>query len=174
MQKDLIPVEQGRWSSASWKFFITDEMPDEESVTAVFGVPMHPDGIALTCNHRGWELPGGHRELGETINEALAREILEETGITEFVSSEKPIGYLEIIDDAPKINKATGVPYPDPSYILFYAVATDGELAEPKGEEILDCKIFPLNNLPEIEGGTAKITLPHLILAAQRALSFTL
>jgi ADP-ribose pyrophosphatase YjhB (NUDIX family) len=37
--------------------------------------------------HRGrWSLPGGRQELGETIYEAVHREILEETGVTISIS----------------------------------------------------------------------------------------
>ena len=41
------------------------------------------DGFVLLIRNqrRGWELPGGTVEQGETITEALRREILEESGI---------------------------------------------------------------------------------------------
>ena len=44
-------------------------------------------GDIVLCRHRDrttWEFPGGHREPGETIFEAAARELKEETGALEF------------------------------------------------------------------------------------------
>lgn len=158
-------LEEGRWKSATWNFFISDTIPSEEKVTAVFGVPIYEGGLVMTKNYRGWELPGGHREIGESLKETLAREIYEEAGITSFETSEKPVGYLEVVDDevVPKINKATGAPYPNPGYVVFYAVKVTAPPGNYTDRETLDSKIFPLDNLPEIEGETIKKILKHLI-----------
>jgi len=164
--KDEEYLEKGRWNNAEWKFYLSSVISNEENVTAVFGVPIHTEGLVMTKNHRGWELPGGHREIGESVQETLAREILEEAGIRYFKSSAQPIGYLEIMDDAPKINKATGENYPNPSYVIFYAVKTDQPLEKPKEGEALECRIFPVKNLPEIEGETIIKVIPHLLQAA--------
>jgi 8-oxo-dGTP pyrophosphatase MutT (NUDIX family) len=43
------------------------------------------DGRWIFCrhkDHRGWELPGGHIEPGETPDQAAIRELYEETGVT--------------------------------------------------------------------------------------------
>lgn len=45
------------------------------------------DGKWIFCKHKArdtYEIPGGHREAGETIDETARRELYEETGATEF------------------------------------------------------------------------------------------
>lgn len=162
--------EKGRWPDAEWRLFTSGIIPDVNNVTAVFGIPFHKNGLVMIKNHRGWELPGGHRESGESLQETLAREILEEAGIRDFKSSREPVGYLEIMNDIPKINKATGENYPNPAYIVFYAVKTDQPLEKYSEGEALDCKIFSLDNLPEIESDDLKIYMKHFVPLAQSCL----
>lgn len=54
-----------------------------EPRTVVQGVVLGPPGVLLSVrvDLRGWELPGGNLRPGEEEREALAREVLEETGV---------------------------------------------------------------------------------------------
>ncbi|MEJ6562950.1 MAG: NUDIX domain-containing protein [Euryarchaeota archaeon] len=51
--------------------------------------PMGEGGRVLFVEHpeRGWEIPGGHVEAGESPDEAMLRELLEETGLKGEVRS---------------------------------------------------------------------------------------
>jgi len=55
---------------------------------SVKGVLLRRGRVLLLRNHRGeWELPGGRLGCRESPEEALGREILEETGLTATVGS---------------------------------------------------------------------------------------
>ena len=62
--------------------------PDRKVVDVAVGVLFHPDGsFLLTSRPAGkpyagyWEFPGGKLEVGESVEQALARELHEELGI---------------------------------------------------------------------------------------------
>lgn len=62
-----------------------DEIPDELLKFAVI-LASH-DGKWVFCKHRErntWEIPGGHREPGETVLSTAKRELYEETGALEY------------------------------------------------------------------------------------------
>ncbi len=55
-------------------------LPKNELISAVFLIALNGSKILVTENERGWDIPGGHVEEGETPEEALIREVEEEAG----------------------------------------------------------------------------------------------
>ena len=65
----------------SFQESVQDELLRFAVIIAVY------EGKLIFCRHRDrntLEIPGGHREEGETIHETAARELSEETGAVEF------------------------------------------------------------------------------------------
>lgn len=82
-----------------------------------------------------WALPGGGIDFNETTEQALQKEIVEETGL-HLVSSK----FLKVYSD----------PKRDPKQVitLAYSVETNGE---PKaGDDAKQYKWFSINNLPKL------------------------
>lgn len=64
-------------------FYPLEQIPDEKLAYAV--VAPRKNGQWLFCRHQNrttWEIPGGHREAGESVLDCAQRELYEETGAT--------------------------------------------------------------------------------------------
>ncbi|OME92262.1 MULTISPECIES: NUDIX domain-containing protein [Paenibacillus] len=96
---------------------LSEVIPRQELITCSFVLAFQEDALLLTnLNERGWDIPGGHIEPGETPMEAMKRELYEETGA--LIESPHVLGY-ELIR---LYNKPENYKYPYPeSYMVFYS-----------------------------------------------------
>ena len=133
-----------------------DEIADDLLKFAV--IISKTEGRWVFCRHRErdtYEVPGGHRELGETIFETAKRELQEETGAVEFAI--EPICVYSVTGKT-KVNK-TDV---DTSYgMLYYADIFSFEELHSEIEEIL------ITDLP-VENWTYPLIQPKLLEEAKR------
>ncbi len=96
----------------------------------------------------GWQLPGGGVQAGETIREALARELKEEAGVTLTAPAE-----LHGVFFNPKASRRDHV-------FVFVVRAWDQDTSPPQSMEIINRGFFAPDALPaETTRGTrARIT----------------
>lgn len=85
-------------------------------ITAVKLYLIQDDKLLLVRVNSGWDLPGGHVEKDEKPDDAILREVKEETGgeIDNYIR----IGYLKIEKVKKNVNN---IYYPDKSGIQIYA-----------------------------------------------------
>jgi len=133
-----------------------DEIADDLLKFAV--IISKTEGRWVFCRHRErdtYEVPGGHRELGETIFETAKRELQEETGAVEFAI--EPICVYSVTGKT-KVNKTDA----DTSYgMLYYADIFSFEELHSEIEEIL------ITDLP-VENWTYPLIQPKLLEEAKR------
>jgi len=90
-------------------------LPQDESISSVFLIALQGSKILAIKNERGWDIPGGHVEKGETPKEALIREVQEEAGVS--FSDSKILAIVESDDEEKYKNKAMLV-YTTNNFIL--------------------------------------------------------
>lgn len=95
---------------------LTDDHPPENQVSTAHCLGFDADGRFLLTRHvdRRWTIPGGHREAGESVEDALHRETLEEAAAV--IASPKIIAVerIDLIEGDPDPR------YTDPAYQVFF------------------------------------------------------
>ncbi len=130
---------------------MTSEFPDRVGDwLGAFGLLESEEGVLLVANRRVidgepttvWDLPGGGVEAGETLAEALGREMREETGLEVEVDGLLFVAEGERIRGGERTNVWRS---------LFFAVrATGGELDHGGDPEILGLRFAPRAELPAL------------------------
>lgn len=147
-------IETGKWvwgdESVEWELYRSSTQPKPEDCTAAFCVAITQDGrIVLEREERGWGILGGHIDDGENIEQALARECLEEGGF--MVNAPIMFGYRKIIAQKPITHPTPGKAYPFPvSYIAYYYAVSDAELIKPTEREVLEVSTFTLEEIADL------------------------
>lgn len=97
---------------------ILDEtLPPRHLITSAFALAFHEGSFLMTKLHeRGWDIPGGHIDPGETPEETMRREVMEEAAVE--LENVWMLGYQQIrlLGEVPVDYRS---PHPD-SYQVFY------------------------------------------------------
>ena len=118
-------VETAKWGDLRLQVttFVSEDLPPLDFVSSVRAMVTNEQSEVLMCVSGDGEthiVPGGRREAGETLQETLKREILEETGW--FVEIGKQIGFWWFHHLTPK-PEGYRYPYPDFLQIIHHAKA---------------------------------------------------
>ncbi|NIK76141.1 8-oxo-dGTP pyrophosphatase MutT (NUDIX family) [Paenibacillus castaneae] len=98
------------------RLVLSNILPSSELITCSFVLAFQEDALLLTNLYdRGWDIPGGHIERGESPAQAMQRELYEETGA--LIESPHVLGYELIRLFSKPIHYK--YPFPD-SYMVFY------------------------------------------------------
>ena len=75
----ILPI----YVKSAWWGLVQPHTSDREPLTVHQAVVLSKRGVLLSVRSdlRGWELPGGNSEAGESGEDAVRREVLEETGL---------------------------------------------------------------------------------------------
>lgn len=101
--------------------YLADEPPPLAYVTSVRAVVFKGDEVLVQRNRDGYNLlPGGRREPGETLEETLERELLEESGWTLGARSLLAVVHLQHLGPKPPDYRYV---YPDFVWVIYVAEA---------------------------------------------------
>ena len=126
---------------------------------SVGAVVVHDGSLLLVRRGHGpaageWSLPGGRVEWGETLAEAVVREVREETGL-ECVCDEQ-LGWVELVESTHH-------------FVVLDFVATVLEHGEPvAGDDAAEVRWVPVDDVLELNlvDGVAEFLHEHGILDA--------
>jgi 8-oxo-dGTP pyrophosphatase MutT (NUDIX family) len=124
-------------------------LPEDMVISSAHGFCFYENGIFLVnIDTRGWDLPGGHMEPGETPEECFAREAMEEASIS---GPAKLIGYT-LVDNREDLYRIPGK-YPDIGVQAFYRMDVEKVLTFDNQFESSERILSYPEEVPEYHAG---------------------
>ena len=121
------------------RIVLAAHLPPLEQTPTAFVLAFVGDQLLMThLVERGWDIPGGHIEPGESPEEAARREVYEETGAR--VGPLHLLGYQRLRLFGPK-PASYRYPYPD-SYQVFYRTTVESLEDLLPTSEVQGCALF--------------------------------
>ncbi|GAA0930667.1 NUDIX hydrolase [Nonomuraea longicatena] len=129
------------WVPVAHRFetVVSRRVPPVEQVTTAFVLARDGAGRTLLTYvdrpGRGWDVPGGHLDPGESAAEAAVRELAEETGFALAAGQLSVLGFHRITLEAPP---PAGYRYPALAHLVFFTATVEGDGAPtrpPAGTE---------------------------------------
>jgi 8-oxo-dGTP diphosphatase len=102
---------------------LDDQLPPAPLITSALALAFYDQNLLMTnLNARGWDIPGGHIETGESPEATMHREVMEETGAR--LENVRLLGYqrIRLLSPCPPNYR---YPYPDSYQILYIATIAD-------------------------------------------------
>lgn len=116
---------------------------------SVYGVIVNDDKVLLSSQWDGWDFPGGGMHVDETIDEALEREVREETGL--FVKRDKLLYVTDHFFTHPDAERHFHT-------VLIYFTCNDirgristADLAEGERAYVRAAQWIPLEQVPRLK-----------------------
>ncbi|MEK7564593.1 MAG: NUDIX domain-containing protein [Patescibacteria group bacterium] len=141
-------------------FKVSKSLPWDIRMTAIKCIIIRNNKILMTKVPRGWDIPTGHIEEGETPEDALKREVFEETGT--ILHSYTLLGYLHSVKI--KENKENKK-YPKISAIpIFIANKFTVKKKFEKLHEATDRKFFKILDDGSVENQDTSLLMKRIFL----------
>lgn len=131
------------------KFIETKILPRDADIVSVCWIFFYKENVILIRNKRWWEIPGWHREFGETVEQTLVREMKEEIWILPAQYTYQFYWYREIINKDSIFNETLGTIYPNPYYMLHYIGVVDRPTFFATWNDVFESSFFTLDEVKE-------------------------